>query len=152
MSYKLHFWWRDYEPRLRRMARFGVVGASGTAVNTAMLWLLARLGGLPIALASLLATEVAIINNFLLNDIWTFRANARERPLMQRLFRFNFVALGGMAITVSIVYVATSIAHTGLIAANLLAACVTLLWNYMASSRWIWSKSTALTVDELSNN
>ena len=142
MLLRIRLYLNRHLPQLGQVTRFGIVGVSGTVINTAMLWLFARLAGMPIVLASVLATEVAIINNFLLNDRWTFRSHARERPFVQRLCRFNVVALGGMAITVSIVYSSTTFAHIGLIAANLLAACATLVWNYLANSRWTWSNAT----------
>src|SRR5687767_6577737 len=63
---------------LARPLRFGLVGLSGVVVNTAALWGLARGAGLPVLLASVLATEMAILSNFLLNDRWTFRAEARR--------------------------------------------------------------------------
>src|SRR5690242_2064109 len=88
--------------RLARPLRFGLVGLSGVAVNTAVLWALVHGGHLSIVLASVLATETAILNNFMFNDRWTFRGAGHRRPFGQRLLTFNGVALGGMAITVGL--------------------------------------------------
>ncbi len=60
------------EAPLPRVARFALVGATGVAVNSGMLWLLKEGAGLPLAAASALAIETALWNNFLLNDAWTF--------------------------------------------------------------------------------
>jgi dolichol-phosphate mannosyltransferase len=87
--------------RFARPLRFGVVGLSGIVVNSAILWALVRELHLAVMLGSVLATEAAILSNFMLNDRWTFRG-ARDRSFTQRLLRFNGVALGGMAITAGI--------------------------------------------------
>src|SRR3954453_10149928 len=79
-----------------RLARFGLVGVSGIVVNSAILWVLVKEFGLPLLPASMLATEVAIISNFLLNDRWTFRHASQAHSAVQRFLRFNGVALGGM--------------------------------------------------------
>jgi putative flippase GtrA len=70
-------------PKLRRfgrLIRFSLVGLSGIAVNSAVLWMVIKEIGLPVLPGSMLATEVAIISNFLLNDCWTFRHIPPSHP------------------------------------------------------------------------
>jgi dolichol-phosphate mannosyltransferase len=123
--------------RFARPLRFGVVGLSGIVVNSAILWVLVRELHLAVTLGSMLATEVAILSNFLLNDRWTFRG-ARERSFMQRLLRFNGVALGGMAITAGILTALASYTQLHLLIANVLAVGAATGWNYVVNSRWTW--------------
>jgi putative flippase GtrA len=105
-----------------------------------MLWVLARQAHLAVPLASALATEAAIISNFLLNDGWTFRAARRHRPLAQRLLRFNGVALGGMAITAGALAALIRYSHLHLLLANLLAVGAATAWNYLVNSYWTWNE------------
>ena len=130
--------------RLARPLRFGLVGLSGVAVNTAVLWALVHGGHLSIVLASVLATETAILNNFLFNDRWTFRGAGHRRPFGQRLLRFNGVALGGMAITVGLLTTLTTYGHLNLLFANMLAVGAATSWNYIVNSRWTWRVKEAL--------
>lgn len=123
--------------RFARPLRFGVVGLSGIVVNSAILWALVRELHLAVLLGSVLATEAAILSNFLLNDRWTFRG-VSERSFMQRLLRFNGVALGGMAITAGILTALASYTHLHLLIANLLAVGAATGWNYVVNSRWTW--------------
>ncbi len=127
--------------RFARPLRFGVVGLSGIVVNSAILWVLVRELHVAVMLGSMLATEAAILSNFLLNDYWTFRG-ASERPLMQRLLRFNGVALGGMAITAAILTALASYTHLHLLIANVLAVGAATGWNYVVNSRWTWRQET----------
>ncbi len=102
----------------RRPLRFGLVGLSGLLVNSAVLWALVRGLAIAIPLASVLATEVAIVSNFALNDRWTFGRVQTTAPRWQRFLRFNGVALGGMLITATLLTLLTSYAPLPLLLAN----------------------------------
>jgi len=128
--------------RFARPLRFGIVGLSGIVVNSAILWALVRELHLAVLLGSVLATEAAILSNFLLNDRWTFRG-ARERSFAQRLLRFNGVALGGMAITAGILTALASYTRLHLLIANVLAVGAATGWNYVVNSRWTWNRPQA---------
>ena len=123
--------------RWGRAARFGVVGATGVVLNTLVLMALTRWAGLAEWQASPLASEAAIIGNFLLNDAWTFR-DARAGSGLGRLLRYNGVALGGMAVTVVALSLLTRLLGVDLLPANLAAVACATAWNYCANSRWTW--------------
>lgn len=48
--------------------------------------------------ASLLATEAAIINNFLLNNYWTFESRNYSKSLLYRYIVFNLTSLGSLIV------------------------------------------------------
>jgi len=110
---------------------------SGIVVNSAILWVLVRELHLAVLVGSVLATEAAILSNFLLNDRWTFRG-ARERSFGHRLLRFSGVALGGMAITAGMLTALASYTNLHLLVANVLAVGAATGWNYFVNSRWTW--------------
>lgn len=58
-----------------RFLRFGVVGLSGVFVDMILLYLLSDPSTLHLGLtrSKIIASEIAVINNFLWNDFWTFR-------------------------------------------------------------------------------
>ncbi len=117
--------------------RFGVVGATGTAVNTAVLYLLARRVGLPLWLSSALAVELAIMSNYLLNDRWTFAA---RRPSFRRLAKFNVASLAGLGLNVTTVWL---LARSGVyfLAANLVGIAAAVTANYVFSVTWVWRRA-----------
>ncbi len=59
--------------------------------------------GLPPATSKGISTEIAIINNFLLNNYWTFRYRRTKTNIWQKLGIYNLVSLGGLIIGVLIV-------------------------------------------------
>ena len=77
--------------------RFGVVGAIGTALNLGVLELLHGQLDLPFTRSSAVATEVAIIGNYLGNELWTFH---HRKLSLRRLAQFNLTMLVGAAVQV----------------------------------------------------
>jgi putative flippase GtrA len=120
-----------------RLTRFLVVGGSGVLVNTVVLYLLHERAGLPLPIASPMAVELAIINNYLLNDRWTF---SRRRPSLARLAKFNLVSLGGLALTTGSLWVLTSTLGMQYLLANLVGIGLATGWNFAANVRWTWAR------------
>ena len=58
--------------RMGRMSRFAAVGGLGTLVNLAVMWLVLQTG-LHYLAAAVIATEVSILHNFLLQERFVFR-------------------------------------------------------------------------------
>jgi len=120
------------------LVRFGLVGASGVVINTALLYLLIEVGGLNHLVAAVFATEVAILSNFALNDRWTFRDSKPAASVVRRAFRYNLIALGGLAISIAVLAALTLFAGFNYLFANLFAIGAATLWNYAASRSWNW--------------
>jgi putative flippase GtrA len=116
------------------------VGIAGAIVNTAVLALLTWRLGWSITAASAVATEVAIVNNYLLNDRFTFTS---ETSGTGRFLRFNAVALGGLLITVAAVSVLSGLLGVPLLLANAVALVLAVTWNFTGSVRWAWADRAA---------
>jgi dolichol-phosphate mannosyltransferase len=80
------------------LLRFGVVGAVGTAVNLAVLHLLHGELGWGFTRSSAIATEVAIIGNYIGNELWTFH---HRKLHLGRLVQFNATMLVGATVQVA---------------------------------------------------
>lgn len=92
-----------YTRRAKTIVKFGVVGFIGTLVDFLFYNLFIAFVGLMPATSKGISTEIAILNNFSLNNIWTFRHRKTKTNLWQKLGIFNLVSLGGLAIGVVIV-------------------------------------------------
>ena len=123
----------------RRLLRFGLVGASGVLVNSTLLYLLAEAGSLNHLAAAALATEATIFYNFSLNDRWAFRDAKSGISWARRALRYNFVALGGLMISVAALAMITYFLDLNYLIANLLAIGAATLWNYVVNSCFTWS-------------
>ena len=119
----------------QRIVKFGLVGATGVLVNSAVLYAGHTLLGLPLLLASAIAVEVAVVNNFTLNNLWTFGQRSFK---FGRLVQFNLVSLGGMAITTGVLVGLVNLYAIHYLIANLIAIGLATTWNYVLNSLWTW--------------
>ncbi|HEV2392963.1 MAG TPA: GtrA family protein [Verrucomicrobiae bacterium] len=90
--------------RLRQFLKFCVVGTSGLLVDMAVLHVLAMGLGWNVGLSKLCSAELAMLSNFLLNEVWTFRAlsavdNGRWASL-RRLVKFQAICGVGIGFAV----------------------------------------------------
>lgn len=82
-----------------KFIKFGIVGFTGFIVNFIFLRIFRGLG-FPETLAWLFSTELAIINNFVFNNIWTFREQTISgiKNLVYKFFQFNLTSAGALII------------------------------------------------------
>lgn len=108
LDIRLHKWGLNIQffhlaRRAKTIVKFALVGFVGTIVDFAFYKLFINYFGIPPATSKGLSTEIAIINNFVLNNYWTFRYRKTKTNLFQKLGIFNLVSLGGLLIGVLIV-------------------------------------------------
>jgi dolichol-phosphate mannosyltransferase len=128
---------------LRRFLRFCTVGLSGVFVNEGALWLLSSLGGLYYGYSSVIATELAIVNNFLLNEVWTFQDRANRRPhvwaRLGRFLQFNSICAFGALLNILALLSLTELLGLHYLLSNVGGISVALLWNYWLNRTVTWS-------------
>jgi dolichol-phosphate mannosyltransferase len=127
-----------------RFLRFGLVGFSGVFVDMAVLYLLhdpASLGW-GLTRSKLIAGEVAIINNFLWNDAWTFRDLSNKQSTwkskLKRFIKFNLVCLIGLGLNVSLLNLFSNVLHIHYLVANFLAIAIVTVWNFWINLKLSW--------------
>jgi len=128
-----------------RFLRFCVVGGSGVVVNnTILLGLVEGLRVPPVA-GAVVATECAIMSNFLLNDRWTFGDVRRTVvcSLPRRFASYNLLTLGGLLLSVGALALLHGVAGLHYLAANVVGICVGTLWNYGSNHEWTWRRLRA---------
>lgn len=89
--------------RAKTPVKFGLVGFIGTLVDFFFYKVFINFLGFPPATSKGFSTEIAIINNFLLNNFWTFRYRKTKTSFWQKIGIFNLVSLGGLIMGVLIV-------------------------------------------------
>lgn len=89
--------------KAKTLVKFSLVGVIGTIIDFLFYKIFINSFGLPPATSKGFSTEIAIINNFILNNYWTFRYRKTKTNIWQKLGIFNLVSLGGLIIGVLIV-------------------------------------------------
>ena len=136
---------------LKRYARFCVVGATGVAVDMGIIYLFADPSMLAwnLTLSKIIAAEVAIFNNFLWNDVWTFRGLARSGNVraerLARLGKFNLICLAGIGLSVLLVNGQVYWLRMNVYLANFISIVVVSVWNFFMNVRLGWNGAENLS-------
>ncbi|MFM7192800.1 MAG: GtrA family protein, partial [Microcystaceae cyanobacterium] len=97
---------------------------------------------LPLTRSKILAAEMAILNNFLWNDLWTFREISRRQPgkrqRIKRLIKFNLICLAGLILNVIVLNILVNFLHFNHYLANLLAIALVTVWNFWFNLKLSW--------------
>ena len=128
-----------------RFLRFGLVGGSGVLVNNAILLALVEGLKVPPVAAAVVATECAIVTNFVLNDRWTFADVRRQssRPWFRRFASYNLLTLGGLVLSVGVLALLHGVAGVHYLVANTVGIAAGTLWNYGSNHQWTWTARRA---------
>ncbi|MBI3443318.1 glycosyltransferase [Candidatus Woesebacteria bacterium] len=96
---KVIFLVQIHNPKILRFIKFGTVGFTGFVVNFIFLRVFRGLGLIEV-LAWLFSTELAIINNYVFNNIWTFREAqiAGLKNTIVKFVQFNVTSAGALII------------------------------------------------------
>lgn len=162
---KTLFLLRANDEATRRFIKFGAVGFSGFLVNALFLEIFRRgvTGRIadfftaylksstnilcnPSAWAAGFATELSIINNFLLNNCWTFSKKYFDKNdnVFLRFLKFNLTSLGAVVIQFFTVGIFTMLFGDSLIVRQLSmigAICLLVLpYNWFMYNKVIWKK------------
>jgi dolichol-phosphate mannosyltransferase len=129
---------------VQRFLRFGLVGLSGVFVDMLILYLLSdpTTLALPLTRSKIMAGEIAIFNNFLWNDAWTFADVSMQqqgwKPRLKRFLKFNVVCLAGLVLNVLILNLVFNFLIPNRYIANFIAIAIATIWNFWVNLKLSW--------------
>ncbi|HEV2394419.1 MAG TPA: GtrA family protein [Verrucomicrobiae bacterium] len=140
--------------RSRQFVKFCVVGASGVLVDMAVLHVLARNLGWNVSVSKFCSAELAMLSNFLFNEVWTFRgmgaADGRSWGMLRRLVKFQAICGAGIGFAVMLLNLFYVHFRVNLYLSNLLAILLITLWNFWMNALFNWRLRRSLApVEEL---
>jgi dolichol-phosphate mannosyltransferase len=124
--------------------RYCIVGVTGTLIDTAILYLLSDPHTLNWGLtrSKIVGAELALLNNFIWNDIWTFGKYSSGKhgfwQKMRRFLRFNLICTAGILFNLILLNIGFNWLHMNRYIANLAAILLVTLWNYNVNRRLSW--------------
>lgn len=125
-----------------RFLKFGAVGFSGVFVDLGVFWILSNGFGLAPVIATILSAEVAVLNNFIWNDRWTFGDRSIQQPgrrsMVRRFLKFNVLCFVGIVLQGTLVGLMSNVAGVPAIGAKLLAIGLVMLWNFWINLKLSW--------------
>ncbi len=135
---------RRYRLPVARFLRFALVGLSGVVVDLSIFYLLNDPStlGWGLTRSKAIAAQMAIINNFLWNDCWTFSDLARRQPgwaaRLRRFLKFNLICLAGLVLNILVLNFLFNVLGVNRYLANLMAIALVTLWNFWVNLKLGW--------------
>jgi dolichol-phosphate mannosyltransferase len=129
---------------INRFVRFAAVGLSGVVVDMGVLYLLSDPStlGWGLTRSKIIAAELAIINNFIWNDAWTFADVSRHQTqFVQRLRRFGkfqLVCLVGLILNTILLNLHFNRLGMNRYLANAIAIGLVTGWNFWLNLKLSW--------------
>jgi dolichol-phosphate mannosyltransferase len=124
--------------RCRRFAGFAAVGALGVVVNTGLLALLTRDVHVWYVIASILATQIAILSNFALTEWLVFRGAHTDKSLPFRFTSYALVSNTSLLISGPLLLLLVSVLGMDVLLANVLLLVLLSLGRFAISDSYIW--------------
>jgi putative flippase GtrA len=122
-----------------QLIRFGLVGATGFAVNLGVYALCVHALGIDYHIAAVLAWLVAVTNNFLLNRHWTF--DAGHGQVRFQAPRFFLVSLIAFACSFLLLVLFVDVGGLGKVAGQALAVAASTPLNFLGNKLWSFRAS-----------
>ncbi len=125
-----------------RIVTYAMVGLSGAVVNFGVLSRLNRHYGWPVPEAALAGAGVAILNNFIWNEVLTFAETRRAHPglraLLTRLGAFAAFSAAGVGLNVLLIIIFVVGFGLPLVPGVLLGISIAAIWNFSVNSNVTW--------------
>lgn len=123
-------------PRLAQLTKFLLVGGTGVAVNTAALWLLSSVWSVPYLLGSVLATQIAIVWNFVLLERLVFHDSGRG--FFSGLARFWVLNIVLLPVQLGLLALAVEVLGMPTVPANVVVLGVVFVLRYLFTAGWVF--------------
>lgn len=139
--------WQQYETFLR----YAIVGVLGTAIDMGVLYALTEISGIEpktswlFPLFVTLAFLAAVVNNYVLNRIWTFKST--DSNVTAQFFRFLVVSVGGFLLTQALMWAFVSVLLLWYVLAKALTSLLVLIWNFGLNKMWAFRHPPSANVN-----
>lgn len=128
-----------WDKEIRRFLKFCVVGLSGVGVNMFFLWFFTEIVKIFYLFSSPLAIELSIMNNFILNDLWTWKDRKTPGKLnyLKRMVQYHIsVSVSAILANIFLLWFFTEVFHLYYLFSNLFGIAAGVLLNYFINDRW----------------
>jgi dolichol-phosphate mannosyltransferase len=132
---------------LARFMRFALVGCSGVVVDMGLLFVLSDpiMLGWGLTRSKLIASELAIVNNFLWNDSWTFHDVSARHPggkyKLRRYAKFQAICFAGLMLNTILLNLQFNLLGVNRYVANAIAILVVTGWNFWLNLKLSWREN-----------
>jgi len=114
-----------------KLGKFGAVGITGMCIDFGVTWLCKEKLRFNKFVANSFGFTLAVINNYLLNRVWTFESSNAEWQI--EFGKFLLVSLAGLGINNLIVYILHSRVRANFYLSKAAATVCVVAWNFITN-------------------
>ena len=119
-----------------KIIKFGLVGISGIAVNMGLLWFLTEQLHFAYWMSSIIAIEMSILTNFILNNLWTWTDQPQKQYFI-RIFEYHLaVGISALLGNWLILIILTQFLGVYYLVSNLIGIAIGSLLNFILNDLW----------------
>lgn len=127
----------------KNLYKFASVGATGAIVNLFLLWSLTSYYQVYYLVSAVIAVEISIIWNFILNTKITFSYKFVDRnSMLYALVKYNFSSLFGSTVNLSTLFILTEFFKSHYLLSEMIAIMLAFGFNYLISVNYVWRNTT----------
>lgn len=122
-------------------SRFCVVGFTGTALDFSLLIVGVEHLKLTPTMAKAISVAAAIINNFLMNNFWTFKDRLNQKHFLRKFADYFLVSAVGFSLAVVLMALATGLfGPKYYLIYNIFIIPIVMFWNFFANSKYTFKQ------------
>lgn len=119
---------------VQEFLKFVVVGLVNLAIDAGLYFVLTRFFWVNLVLAKGVSASIAIINSFVWNRSWTFKA--RDQKVVSQFYKFTIVQVIGLGLNVGAFALAVKVLHLPELISFMLMVVMVTFWNFSLNKRW----------------
>jgi len=137
-----------HKKEFKRFVKFCLVGASGVLVNMFFLWFFTERAGIYYLLSSLFAIEISVLNNYVLNDLWTWHDRGKEgrAEYFKRMLQYHLSSSAAILTNLSVLWLLTDLVHIYYLTSNFFGILCGTFLNFFLNDRWTFKHRKDLGV------
>jgi putative flippase GtrA len=139
-----------------KIGKYFSVGILGLIIDNGVLLLLINIFNVSPQVSTLIAAECGNLNNFFINDKWTFRDSKDSSSFWSRILKYHAAIIVGYVISRILVFpivysfVSPHFGHNiSALISNNLSIATSFIFNFLINSLWTWRKSKRGVVEEV---
>ncbi len=135
----------------QRFVKFGLVGTWGFLVNMFFLWFLTEKVGVYYLFSSIVAIEISLLNNYVLNDLWTWHDRGKEgkKEYFKRMLQYHVSASAATMTNLVVLWILTELFDIYYLASNIFGILCGTLLNFFINDRWTFKHKKELSAESL---
>lgn len=137
------FWLQFKNPKIRRFLKFGIVGVTGLTIQTSFFEITSVFNNfLSHSVATVIGGELAIISNFTLNNLWTFKEHSvKGLKVIAKFAQFNLTSILALVIQFVVVKIGEIVSDGNNLVIQFFffgALAIVIVTNYYIYNKFIW--------------